>query len=154
VTLNRYQDRSSAGFGRCTGTKIVPGKICDVEQVPGSLWGRICDVEQVPGCNRTGDVAWDAAWDAATSETPEGHHETCIQFSFFFCLHAVPTRWTFYACTYNVRTGCQLRIYLPGRLVARQMAGASFCAILRSGCEVAVAETFPMGKVHGANGQK
>ena len=40
---------------------IVWGRICDVEQVPGSFWGRICDVEQVPGAVDVavaGPVTW------------------------------------------------------------------------------------------------
>ena len=69
--MNRYQDRcrgQGRGGGRARDVqwpgqrrfkslkfagvergRAFQGRICDVEQVPGSLQGRICDVEQVPG---------------------------------------------------------------------------------------------------------
>ena len=50
--VEQVQDRSRAGFAMWKRSRIVPGLIWDVKQVPGSFWGRIHDVEEVPGSVR------------------------------------------------------------------------------------------------------
>ena len=47
VTLNSYQDRSMPGFVTLNWGKVW-GRICDVEEVRGSILVRIYDVEQAP----------------------------------------------------------------------------------------------------------